>query len=624
MATPTTGGFSGVFTFPQEFLVGKNLFKAREAVCAGYAAPDTGEFVASKFPLNHEFREQIREFLGDPNWDDPDLPWIQLTWDLAKRMCALEEQLNPNCRIFLQLERSETNLWHVHFLFIDSHTRRNITWAAKRMRREMCNWAAEVLHTFCPDYNKNQIWGSLQNLAVAAFSINRAYSAKLGKSIPQPVNPYAMLEKYFWQPNKECFLRGGTKLVHESCDLTKKSAPFTLTPLEDVPDLPSLSPKPGDTLPISYVSTLSKCQESYTPHVLKEGVFEILCMEALRLCKEHMLFTQKDFKLKFPEKFMSFSCRRGGIEKLESTMELFKETIIHTHSAWDIAKARHGEPEFDNISNNKVCKLCTYQGYRPCDVGILLLMWLKGDTGKKNTIYFYGPANTGKTMMAESICKMVGLYGNVNHNNQNFPFNDCHNKAVLWWEECHMDEVFVEAAKCILGGSGVRVDRKGHDSVLVQKTPVVITSNNDITVVTNRNSTNTSHAAALRSRCFRFVFNNWLSSNWGLITVEDMYEFLSWIEAIFNPSVEKYFANHKYLCGTFPYNVIKDKPCERICSLQINSEENLELCPTCSCWTRKSGYTTPFDGTENSVLGPEAPPGTWAWLSWREIINMPS
>nr|QTE03794.1 MAG: nonstructural protein 1 [Emberiza pusilla parvoviridae sp.] len=223
--------------------------------------------------------------------------------------------------------------------------------------------------------------------------------------------------------------------------------------------------------------------------------------------------------------------------------------------------------------------------------------------GKKNTIYFFGPANTGKTMMAESICKMVGIYGNVNHNNLNFPFNDCHGKAIIWWEECSMNETFVEAAKCILGGSAVRVDKKGKDSVLVQRTPVVVTSNNDITVTTCRNATSTAHAPALRSRCMKFQFNNWLTSNWGLITPQHMYEFLLWAEQHFSPTLESVLTAHPEFGDTIPYNQPRASWCAD-CTPQFSTKENLTLCPTCTGWTRIpcKELTCEYTGSEVELM----------------------
>ena len=37
-----------------------------ECVTAGYTAPESGEFVASKFPSNHELRQDIRNFINNP------------------------------------------------------------------------------------------------------------------------------------------------------------------------------------------------------------------------------------------------------------------------------------------------------------------------------------------------------------------------------------------------------------------------------------------------------------------------------------------------------------------------------------------------------------------------------
>lgn len=45
-----------------------------------------------------------------------------------------------------------------------------------------------------------------------------------------------------------------------------------------------------------------------------------------------------------------------------------------------------------------------------------------------------------------------------------------------WWEECLMHQDWVEPAKCILGGTECRIDVKHKDSVLLQQTPVIIST----------------------------------------------------------------------------------------------------------------------------------------------------
>ena len=96
MAFPTRGGFSAILNLPSDLIVGQKNMPVFECVTAGYTSPDSGEFVASRFPPNHELRQKIRNFIGNPEWDDPDLTWIDFHIQLAKHAIDVETKLNPN------------------------------------------------------------------------------------------------------------------------------------------------------------------------------------------------------------------------------------------------------------------------------------------------------------------------------------------------------------------------------------------------------------------------------------------------------------------------------------------------------------------------------------------------
>lgn len=589
MAIPTRGGYSAVFALPDCIQVEKKIFDLHAAANAGYCSPETGEYVASRMPVDHELLEEYRGFHDNQNWDHADNPWIQLHHKLLAGAVAIETKMNPHCQIFWQAEISTNDKLHFHVLFINGFGSKNISWAIKRMRREIVKMAAEIYHMYCPDYKKNSIWGALNNISAAMLSLNRGYSPKLGKSIPQPVNPHSFLRYYMYNNGKKVLFRWASQaLLKTGLNIDKISSEFTLAAAQDDgPDVSVETVRPGDVLPVTYVSTESDWDRGSGDTLIKTGVMEKLCMEALRLCRDGCIYTIRDFKIKHPEKFMQFGSRSQGLNKLTETIQLYVDTIVSTATAWEIAKQVHGDVDVDNLDDNKVVQLCTWQGYSPRYVAHTLLCWLSGNMGKKNAVYFYGPANTGKTMMAENICKMVGVYGNVNHNNGNFPFNDCHGKAILWWEECTMKEEYVEAAKCLMGGSSVRVDKKGQDSVLIEKTPMVITSNNDITVVSSRNAISGNHEAAIRARCLKFSFTNWLTSNWGAVTVRDMYQFFSWGETIGPPTLDCYLTLNEQFKDKLPYNQPKINPCDG-CVSQFTFQETLTLCPCCGGWTPKS------------------------------------
>ena len=82
----------------------------------------------------------------------------------------------------------------------------------------------------------------------------------------------------------------------------------------------------------------------------------------------------------------------------------------------------------------------------------LWVRWCRRKFNKRNAIGLYRPATTGKTNFAEAAAQAVPFYGCVNWTNENFTFNGCVDKMIIWWEEGQMTNKVVESAKAILGG----------------------------------------------------------------------------------------------------------------------------------------------------------------------------
>lgn len=184
----------------------------------------------------------------------------------------------------------------------------------------------------------------------------------------------------------------------------------------------------------------------------------------------------------------------------------------------------------EDVTTNRVYRIFEMNGYDPRLAGSILLGWANRLFGKRNAIWLYGPATTGKTNIAEAIAHAVPFYGCVNWTNENFPFNDCVNKMLIWWEEGKMTAKIVESAKSILGGSRVRVDQKCKSSQQIDSTPVIITSNTDMTVVVDGNVTTFEHKEALEDRMFQFYLGRRLPNDFGKISKEEMRAFFKWAD----------------------------------------------------------------------------------------------
>ncbi|AAF61213.1 NS protein [Pig-tailed macaque parvovirus] len=181
-----------------------------------------------------------------------------------------------------------------------------------------------------------------------------------------------------------------------------------------------------------------------------------------------------------------------------------------------------------NIKENRICKIFLQNDYDPLYAGKVFLAWLGKELGKRNTIWLFGPPTTGKTNIAMSLATAVPSYGMVNWNNENFPFNDVPHKSIILWDEGLIKSTVVEAAKAILGGQNCRVDQKNKGSVEVQGTPVLITSNNDMTRVVSGNTVTLIHQRALKDRMVEFDLTVRCSNALGLIPAEECKQWLFW------------------------------------------------------------------------------------------------
>nr|QTE03934.1 MAG: nonstructural protein [Lophura nycthemera aveparvovirus] len=606
---PIKGGYACVFMLPERITVKINPDKndtteisLKEITETGWQDPRTGESGAEykdDFACYEDGFKYFHHPSGHP-WQHS--KWARLHW--CSLLSALLEELglHPNVHLFAQMELTEGGRVHVHVLLIKGYSSRGASWCAKRIRAKLVKDLSALFSSMAPGIPSGQIWSSLNNSSQGWFSLKRAYNPSFGKTVPQQINPHTFLKNYFYTKKAPELLFRWASPKLEEMGLKVKSADdnYTLEGVDDNPEAPVAEFQPGDLLPITYVSTNSNLT-SRAISSIRPSTMDLLTMEALRLCKDKFIFTLQDFMTHYPDKYLLFASRTGGLQKLQNTIDLYTHNIVTEHNAWELCKAMYGEVDTENMEQNLAVKLCLHQGYDPGFVSHTICCWLSGALGKKNTLYFYGPANTGKTMMAEAICKMVRIYGNVNHNNGNFPFNDCHGKAVIWWEECVMVDTYVEPAKCMLGGSAVRVDKKGEDSILIRKTPVVITSNNDITQCQSRNINMTVHAAPIRSRTLKFSFNQWLTSNWGLVTPTIMYQFLYWGEQRGELSLDGWFRLNSQFDGTIPYNQPRATPCET-CSCQVTAETTVELCDTCGSWKPKPDSESTYTGESEKQI----------------------
>lgn len=251
-------------------------------------------------------------------------------------------------------------------------------------------------------------------------------------------------------------------------------------------------------------------------------------MALVKWLVDHGISSERAWMKEDSEGYLSYNATGSSRAQIKAALENACRIMINTKTAADYLIGKEMPAD---ITKNKIYKLFELNGYEPNYAGSILLGWCRVGFGKRNTIWLFGPATTGKTNLAEAISHAVPFYGCVNWTNENFPFNDCVDKMIIWWEEGKMTSKVVESAKAVLGGSRVRVDQKCKSSQQIEPTPVIITSNTNMCEVIDGNSTTFEHRQPLEDRMFKFELMTRLPPTFGKITKTEVREFFAWAEA---------------------------------------------------------------------------------------------
>lgn len=251
-------------------------------------------------------------------------------------------------------------------------------------------------------------------------------------------------------------------------------------------------------------------------------------MELVEWLVSEGITSEKQWVRENKESYLSYNATSSSRGQIKAALDNAAKLMMLTKEASDYLI---GPSPPEDVRENRIWKILDLNGYDPAVVGTILVGWCKRQWGKRNTVWLFGPATTGKTNIAEAVAHAVPHYGNVNWTNENFPFNDCVDKHLIWWEEGRMTARVVEPAKAILGGSAVRVDKKCKDSLQIEPTPVIITSNTNMCCVTDGNSTTYEHAEPLEDRMWRIDLLRKLPHDFGKVTKREVREFFAWAAA---------------------------------------------------------------------------------------------
>nr|AYN77557.1 nonstructural protein [Chimpanzee parv4] len=259
-------------------------------------------------------------------------------------------------------------------------------------------------------------------------------------------------------------------------------------------------PQGAIALPFTDAAPPVPAAEGQPPTMAGKGTQRF--MDLIDWLVENGIATEKRWLAINKHSYRSFLGSSGGVLQAKNALQIAKREMVLAHPLLGYL-VKNAAP-FEE--SNKVAQLFRINGYDPVDAAWYFAAWARGVWAKRRAIWLWGPASTGKTLLAAAIANLSPSYGCVNWTNQNFPFNDCHCQSLVWWEEGRMTENIVEVAKAVLGGAPVRLDVKNKGSEDYIPTCVILTSNGDLTVTVDGPVVSTQHQEALQTRITMFQF----------------------------------------------------------------------------------------------------------------------
>lgn len=127
-------------------------------------------------------------------------------------------------------------------------------------------------------------------------------------------------------------------------------------------------------------------------------------------------------------------------------------------------------------------KWCKKQHIDVAEIVTNIINVMNKSQPKVNTICIIGPSNAGKSVMITNplrvIMRYVGQIGNRGSDSQ-FVYQDCINRSLISVDECIFDPANYEDMKLMMGGETMKVAVKYQGHATLQRTPVVMTGNED-------------------------------------------------------------------------------------------------------------------------------------------------
>lgn len=266
---------------------------------------------------------------------------------------------------------------------------------------------------------------------------------------------------------------------------------------------------------------------------------ELCTKEIVDGLTEKRIVTLEDWMIDDPDTYIQALTSPGGQQYCINMLEISGLRVSKDCTAFKLIIEK--ATDTCKLSETKVWSVFAKNKFNPLKAIHAIMCVLNKQSGKRNTILFFGPATTGKSLLAQTLAKEVKNVGCYNPANVNFPFNDCLNKNLIWVEEAGNLGQQVNQFKAVMSGQDIRVDQKGKGSKPLNSTPVVMTSNEDITQVRVGCELRPEHTQPIRDRLVAFHLTEKLGGDFGLIDDGEFGRiFRTMVELGYQPTMASY------------------------------------------------------------------------------------
>ncbi|ALQ10607.1 NS1 [Rat bufavirus SY-2015] len=247
-----------------------------------------------------------------------------------------------------------------------------------------------------------------------------------------------------------------------------------------------------------------------------ETAKEITIKETITTLTAKKLHTQEKWMLHEPDSYIQQIANPGGETIIKATLDIVTLKMSVEETAYTLIIQQEPDAKI-KMKKTKSWNILKNNNMNPKKVFHAIMCCLNKQMGKRNTILLCGPASTGKSLLAQKIAQLVGNVGCYNASNVNFPFNDCSNKNLIWIEEAGNFGTQVNQFKAIMSGQSIRLDQKGKGSKTIEPTPVIMTTNEDITKVVVGSELRPEHKQPIMDRCIQIRLTTRLPGDFGLL-----------------------------------------------------------------------------------------------------------